>query len=212
MQRLRQRILDELSWDARFENADIGVEEADGQIHLFGKVHSLAQFEDAQLAVWRVSGVNAVKNDLVIAVAPSDDQLLWEALKQALKSESEIDHSTIEYRVEDGVVELRGIVGSVWQKQRVAELASSIGDVVVVENRLQVVPGYRAGDREIARQIEMVLEMSAEMDEKALTVEVNDAVVVLKGLVPHLNAYLAAQYAAAHVRGVKEVKNQLLIN
>ncbi|KMQ51185.1 osmotically inducible protein OsmY [Chitinispirillum alkaliphilum] len=211
MQPLRERILDELSWDMRFEDAQIDAEVSDGRVRLLGEVNSLAQFEDAELAVSRIPGVKGIDNRLVISVPRSEDELIAQALSLALASDSEIDEKTVEFTVEDGVVLLRGTVDSIWQKQRVSRLASGTSEVVVVENRLQVVPTHDLEDRGIAGQIERVLELTDEIDEQNITVVVNRGRVVLKGRVPHRNAFLAAEYAALHTRGVIEVKNELVI-
>jgi len=58
-QQLRRDVEDELSWDPRISDAEIGISAKDGVVTLSGFVKSYAQRLAAEHAAERVSGVQA---------------------------------------------------------------------------------------------------------------------------------------------------------
>lgn len=69
---------------------------------------------------------------------PLDDSSLAKIVKEALESESSLDARKIEVENRQGVVALRGTVGSEEQKEKAGRIVSSVGGVKTVDNRLAV--------------------------------------------------------------------------
>src|SRR5689334_18474245 len=81
---LQRDVLEELRWDPQTSRAELGVVAHDGVVTLTGTVVSYAQKLAAERAAERVSGVNAVANDLVVqlpgSTTRSDTELAHAAL------------------------------------------------------------------------------------------------------------------------------------
>ncbi|MFP4013856.1 MAG: BON domain-containing protein [Chitinispirillaceae bacterium] len=209
---LEHRILEQLHWDARLENADVHAEVADGKVVLRGIVSSLAQLRAAELSVWSVQGVASVDNRLrILHGTEKEDEEIEAALSSRLKDDREIDESAIQFTVEEGLITLFGSVDAYWKKERVEEIASHTSGTVLVENKLEVVPTSSPDDRRIAEDVRLALERMNAADTRHVTVTVNNGVVTLTGKVPHWNSYNSAEYAARHTRGVSDVRNELLM-
>lgn len=69
---------------------------------------------------------------------PLDDNSLAKIVKEALESESSLDARKIEVENRQGVVALRGTVGSEEQKEKAARIVASVGGVKTVDNRLTI--------------------------------------------------------------------------
>ncbi|MDG5815617.1 BON domain-containing protein [Chitinispirillales bacterium ANBcel5] len=211
-EQLKEKILEQLSWDVRLEEAQIGAEVSKSRVRLYGWVTSLEQLMDAELSVFRVRGVKEVESDLKIKVAPSPDEQLKNFIEQTLTSHSEIDEREIVITVEDGVISIDGTVDALWKKDRVQSIVSSTSGVAVIINRLTVASSQKNDDKLIAQDIEQQFEKIPEIDPKETTVIVTDGVVELRGKVPFLPAWLHAEFLARHTKGVKDVINNLLIS
>jgi osmotically-inducible protein OsmY len=61
-------VLEELKWDSRVEEKEVGVQVTEGVVTLTGSVTSWATRMAAQEAAHRVIGVQDVANDIVIKV------------------------------------------------------------------------------------------------------------------------------------------------
>ena len=71
-------------------------------------------------------------------VKPLDDSSLARIVKEALESESSLDARKINVENREGIVALRGTVGSEEQKEKAGRIVGSVGGVKTVDNRLTV--------------------------------------------------------------------------
>jgi hyperosmotically inducible protein len=69
---------------------------------------------------------------------PLDDGSLTKIVKEALESESSLDARKINVENRDGIVALRGTVGSEEQRDKAGRIVGSVGGVKSVDNRLTV--------------------------------------------------------------------------
>jgi hypothetical protein len=69
---------------------------------------------------------------------PLDDSSLTKIVKEALQSESSLDARKISVENRDGIVALRGTVGSEEQREKAGRIVGSVGGVKTVDNRLTV--------------------------------------------------------------------------
>ena len=69
---------------------------------------------------------------------PLTDTSLTQIVRAALESESSLDARKIEVENREGVVALRGTVGSEEQREKAGRIVGSVGGVKSVDNRLAV--------------------------------------------------------------------------
>ncbi len=209
---LMRLVMEQLDWDARLERAEIIPEISEGRVVLHGEVRSLLQIKAAELAVKSVAGVKSVDNKLRIVHGEKRiDEVIAAILHTALKSDPEIDDSTIDFSVDGGIVTLTGSVDAYWKKEKVDSIAAHAGPAVVVQNKLEVVLTDVPEDRRIADDVRMALERMQAADTRYVTVQVENGIVTLTGKVNNWTYYNNAEYAARHTRGVRELKNGLLM-
>jgi osmotically-inducible protein OsmY len=125
---LRVDVTDEIRWDPKIDGEAVAVSVDDGIVTLRGTVGTYAEKREAKKAAERVWGVKAVHNDLDVRFLDNfehDDAELRGSVMQALMLDSLVP-STIDVKVEDGVVTLTGTAG--WQFQR-EEAESTAGKV-----------------------------------------------------------------------------------
>jgi hyperosmotically inducible protein len=114
----------------------------------------------------------------------------------------------------NGVVTLRGKVGTPDEKKAAEEVAKGIEGVTAVKNNLQVVPNSqkKAVDRkddEIKKAVKDRLAKDARLKGSDVEVRSDSGVVTLTGDAKDLAARARASELARGVTGVKAVKNEL---
>jgi len=163
----------------------------------------------------RVLAVVVVALAAASASAAVSDPWITTKAKIALLTTSELDAARINVDTINGRVTLHGVVGSEAERQRAAEVASSVEGVGKVQNLLQVVPESRRErvaeadakvEEGVARALEGVPGLAgSDID----VVSVNDGVVLLGGKAETLGAHLQAIVASSRVSGVREVRTQV---
>src|SRR6266542_2713292 len=122
---IQQAVLEELKWDTRVEETDVGVEVDSGVVTLTGTVNSYAKRMAAQEAAHRVGGVLDVANDIQVRV-PSmlerTDTEIALAVRRALEWDVQVPDRSIQSTVSDGIVTLEGSV-DFWHQREDAERA-----------------------------------------------------------------------------------------
>ncbi|HEY7547501.1 MAG TPA: BON domain-containing protein, partial [Blastocatellia bacterium] len=85
---IQQEVLQELKWDSRVDESEIGVSVSDGVVTLTGTLGNYAKKLAAQEAAHRVAGVLDVANDIQVrvfeSVNPSDTEIA-QAVRRALE-------------------------------------------------------------------------------------------------------------------------------
>ncbi|HVM56990.1 MAG TPA: BON domain-containing protein [Gaiellaceae bacterium] len=140
------------------------------------------------------------------------DEHVEAAVREELFWDGRLEPREVAVRVHDGVVTLRGTVGSPAQKQAAAEAAKRVKGVARVDDELQVQPmGMHARrDAELRAEVIDVLTHEALLPE-TLDVRVSNGVVTLRGTVLDSLARDEAQAAVRRVHGVKDVWNELSV-
>lgn len=213
---IKKRVMDQLYWDNRVDASDIEIDVDGTTVKLKGKVPSYSAREHAVLDAYSVLDVTKVENQLeveypTIIEIPTDgeirsrieNQLLWNAY---------IDSTDLDVRVDSGRVELEGTTDAYWKKIRAKQLAQDVTGVTEIENKLAVVPTDKITDKVIAESIVSSLERRFIVDEKKVTITVENGEATLSGTVPHWSAYRAAINAAEFTAGVKRINDQILIS
>jgi osmotically-inducible protein OsmY len=208
---LHRRVLEELKWDTRVDETDVGVEVDDGVVTLSGHVDSYAKRVAAEQAAHRVLGVRDVANDLQVHIPGSGlrtDTDIARAIRRALEDDVFVPAEAIETTVSNGWVTLTGDVPHYREREEAERAIFRIRGVRGITNMLTVhaheVPPYV-----IREAIEEALERRAEREAERIKVQVENGVVTLSGEVHTWPERRAVVGAAGHAPGVRAVVDHL---
>jgi osmotically-inducible protein OsmY len=204
-------VLEELKWDSRVDETEVGVQVASGVVTLTGTVTSWAKRVAAQEAAHRVIGVLDVANDLKVKVAGGltrTDTDIAQAVRRALEWDVFVPEARITSTVTDGWVTLDGAVDT-WSQRNDAERAvRNLTGVKLVLNKITVkatkpVPG------DVRKAIEQALDRRAEREARRIRVDVKDGTVTLTGTVDSWAERKSVVAAARFTPGVQVVEDRL---
>jgi len=123
------------------KRGEVQVETQDRIVQLSGFVDSESAQELALQAAKNVSGVESVRNDLVVQASKptlseaKDDTAIEARVRKQLQQQTDVRSSNdINVEVKEGVVQLSGFVESVEQKNRAADIVASVAGVKDVRN------------------------------------------------------------------------------
>lgn len=210
---LQRAVLEELKWDARVKETDVGVETKQGVVTLTGTVESWTERLAAQEAAHRVKGVLDVANDIRVIPPGSferTDTDLARALRQALEWDVLVPHERIQSTVTQGVVTLEGKVTSWSQYDDAGRCVRNLAGIREVRNHLQVEPPKVAADK-LRRSIEQALERHAEHTASKVSIGTTGNDVTLTGQVPSWSERIAIEGAVRGTPGVGKVANLLSV-
>ncbi len=204
--RIRDAVTQELDWDSRFDAAAIGVSARNGAVTLTGSIDSYADKLAAERAAKRVRGVRAVANDIQVTRRHerSDTDMANDIAQGfALRSKAMPDVQAV---VHDGHVTLTGCVKTLFLRMAAEHAVRHVPGVKGVVNRITVARVAPDLDRLIA-----AVARTADVPHHAVSVEVADDLVTLKGDVRSWWAREAAESAVTRGPGVGRVDNQIVV-
>ena len=204
-------VLEELKWDSRVDETEVGVQVASGVVTLTGTVTSWAKRVAAQEAAHRVIGVLDVANDIKVK-APGGltrtDTEIAQAVRRALEWDVFVPEEKITSTVADGWVTLDGAVDR-WSQRYDAERAvRNLTGVKFVVNKITVKP-TKPVTEDVRRAIEQALERRAEREARRIRVDVKDGAVTLTGTVHSWAERKSVVAAARFTPGVQMVEDRL---
>jgi osmotically-inducible protein OsmY len=211
---LQRDVIDELAWQPRTHNAEIGVAAKDAVVTLTGTVVSYVQkFEAARLAE-RVNGVRAVADDLQVKLPHTSvrtDPDIAHSIVSAFKWNIEVPDERITVKVENGWVTLHGDVEWQFQKAAAERTVRYLMGVRGVNNLLAV-KQPAVPPAIVEAQIASALKRSATVDAARIHVATKSGgVVVLKGTVRSWTERADAERAAWATPGVSIVQDELAV-
>lgn len=210
---LQKDILEELRWDPRISEREIGVAVKGGVVTLSGAVPSFAERYSAETIVEGITGVKALANELTVklpgASLRSDTEIAHKVV-DALKWDVNVPNDKIKARVSDGWVTLEGEVEWAFQKEAAFRTVRYLTGVRGVTNGIRITPAF-ASTYEVAQKIKDALRRRAEQQADRIQVSTRDHVVTLSGAVPSFAERKAAEAAAWSAPGVSEVKDDLVV-
>ena len=209
---LERSVADELFWDPKVDNEAIAVSADDGVVTLRGTVGSFRQKREATQDAERIFGVKSVDNDLEVRILNQDrrdDADLRGAVLQALMLDGLVP-STIDAKVDDGVVTLTGSANWQFERDEAEFVAANILGVVSVDDEIDLVPaGPSTGD--VKHSIKKAMERNAKLDADSLSVDSSNGTITLDGTVSSWADHDEAVAAAWAAPGVTDVKDHILV-
>ena len=206
-------VLEELKWDSRVDETEVGVEVDNGVVTLTGTVTSWAKRMAAREAARRVIGVLDVANDITVKVPGArgrTDTEIAQAVRRALEWDVYVPDEKISTTVSNGVVTLEGRVES-WSQHDDAERAvRNLQGVKGVVNRILVVMLPEPVTADIRKAIEQALERRAEREARRIHVDVKDGTAILTGRVHTWAERKSVVAAARFTPGVRAVEDRLI--
>jgi osmotically-inducible protein OsmY len=208
---VQREVIDELTWDTRVEETDVGVEVDDGIVTLTGTVRTFGARLAAQEAAHHVRGVLDVVND--IQVRPfgfRTDTDIAADVRNALEHNALVPADQIRTTVSHGLVTLEGEVNFYRERVDAQHAIRHIPDVVGIVDKLTVRQrGVSAG--EIREAIESALERQAEREAERIHIDVDDGRVTLSGRVRSFREKRAILGTAGHAPGVTTLVDHLKV-
>jgi osmotically-inducible protein OsmY len=211
---IQRLVLQELKWDPRVDEMEVGVQVKHGVVTLAGRIGSLGKKVAAADAAHRVFGVLDVANDLEVAWPvrglPSDSDLAA-AVRETLRWNVFVDDTAVSSTVADGWVSLVGEVSEPFQREAAARVVYSLTGVRGVTNRI-VVKRPKVEAMTIRSAIDAALVRQVGEEAKRIHVEVKGGDVRLTGTVRSWAEKRAAECTAAFAPGVLRVTNELSVD
>ncbi len=211
---LQKDVIDELKWQPRTHDLEIGVAARDGVVTLSGAVTNYVQkFEAARIAE-RVTGVKSVADDMTVRLPSSavrSDPDIAHNIVSAFRWNIEVPDTRITSRVDDGWVTLHGDVDWQYQKATAETVVRFLTGVKGVTNMITVKQPVVAADL-VKAQITGALKRSALVDSSRINVESGkDGLVTLRGTVRSWAERNDVARAAWATPGVAKVEDELLV-
>lgn len=204
-------VLDELKWDSRVDETEVGVQVVGGVVTLTGTVTSWAKRVAAQEAARRVIGVLDVANDINVKVpgglARTDTEIA-QAVRRTLEWDVFVPEEQITSTVTDGWVTLEGTVERWSQREDAQRAVRNLTGVRIVVNRITVTPAKPVTE-DVRKAIEQALERRAEREARQIGVDVRDGTVTLTGPVHSWAERKSVLAAARFTPGVRAVEDHL---
>ncbi len=140
------------------------------------------------------------------------DYELRQAVIDELLAEPRVDGSQVAVSTEDGLVTLRGTVGSLPQKVEAGRAARRVFGVYDVKNDLDVkiVVGAHRDDAELRADVLQAMMLDSQIP-ATIDAEVNDGIVTLEGHAGWQYERDEAEFVAGNVRGVRGVRSKIVL-
>lgn len=220
---LESDVVQAMVYDPAVDFANLDVEVDDGVVILSGTVNS---WQEKTLAIRTAKGVRGVaevrdRMDIQFVEDRTDSEILPE-VKQALRWDALVDDALIDVSVDDGVVTLKGTVGSAAEKRRAEYDAQIAGVRDVSVDRLEVARWARDSElrkgkyqvrsaEEIEEAMERAFDFHPRLKPFDVQPEIAGSTVTLRGKVGTIKAKRAAGRIARATTGISAVTNRLKI-
>jgi osmotically-inducible protein OsmY len=192
----------------------IGAHARAGVVHLAGNADSNAARQIAENDILATPGVVDVVDDLAVVQGKRGDAQLRSEVERVMRDDPWLDDARVRVAVEDGVVEITGIVKSAAERGRAEgdARATSPRGVDVVALRINAVsdgtwrdqPAAARTDEELARAYVDAVARDPRVHPFLPGIQVRDRVVVITGEAPDVDAAQAAADDARNLPGVAD--------
>ena len=211
---IKTDVLNELKWDSRIDETEIGVQVKNGIVTLVGTVDVYAKKIAAREASHRVHGVLDVVDDLQVKVpgiGARTDTELARAVRDALTWDAFVPDEKITSTVSLGIVTLEGLVQTWTQRADAERVVRGLSGVRGVINQITVA-AKPVDPTRIKNEIEEALERQAEREARRIGVTVRDGVVTITGRIRSWAEKNAIDRVVGFAPGVRRVDDQLVVD
>lgn len=139
-----------------------------------------------------------------------DDRNITNAVDVELIMDEVVNSNSVDISTRNGIVSLSGSADTVLARNRAERIAESVVGVRSVINRIKVDPVVRK-DGKIKTDVMNAFLYDPAADSYEVTVSVNNGIVTLTGTVESLQEKALSGTIAKGVRGVREVKNDIVV-
>ena len=140
------------------------------------------------------------------------DYILTRQIEDALLRDHRVSGQKIQVSNSSGFVTLRGSVQSYRRKLAAQEIVALFDGCRGVDNQLTVVSPEHLSDDEIANHVRLALEADADITKRTITISVEGGIATLGGTVGRPWERVLAEDVVMGVRGVREVRNHILVD
>ena len=210
--KLKTDIEEELRWDPKVNEAQIGVSVDKGAVSLNGAVDTYAEKWAAEDAVKRVAGVRTIAMDLGVKLSSAHtrtDSDIAAALQSAMKWNVFIP-TTVTATVVKGVVTLSGQVHWNFERDAAYHAARNLKGVINVYNSISLRPENPSVEK-VNEKVGAALQRQATADAKSIHVETAGGKVTLSGHASSWQSIKDASWAAWAAPGVTEVVDKISV-
>jgi osmotically-inducible protein OsmY len=211
-EKLRQQVIEELSWDSALKADQVLVQVSDGIVTLSGNVVSHAERWHAEQAVAHVAGVVDLINQIDVVLPSSHvrtDSDLVAAAVAALQWNTSLADHRVKVSVADGWLVLGGEVDSEHQRQTAGYAVRYLQGIKGISN--DIVVKTQASAQTIKTDIESAFRRKAIIDAHGIDVRVEGGDVTLSGVVGSLPEREMARLTASSTAGVLKVVDNLVV-
>lgn len=208
--KIKESVLEELTWQPNIDETQIGVIVENGVVTLTGIVDSYTKKVAAEKAVKNVIGVKAVAENIEVKYGTSykkTDQEIAKAIVHAFEWDTAVPKDKVTIEVRDGWVYLSGELQWTYQKVAAKRAVENLLGVKGVINSITIKQAVEPS--QIKQKITKAFERLADVDAKNITVDVDGHKVKLRGKVHSLAEKDEARKTAYYAPGVYEVENEL---
>lgn len=209
---IKQDILDELVFEPNIDETQIGVLVKDGIVTLSGVVNEYHKKHIANKVAKRVIGVKAIAEDIEVKFGEDykkTDTEIATAAVNALEWNTAVPKEKIMVFVEDGYIYLSGSVPWEYQRNAAQRVLHGLLGVKGIINRIEIAPETKANN--IESQITKAYNRLANLEAKAIRVQVDGDTVQLKGRVHSFKEREIAEKTAYKASGVRHVQNDIVV-
>jgi len=138
------------------------------------------------------------------------DDAITRAVESTLMLDEGVPSHLIDIRTEEGIVTIIGVMPHYRAKDRAVKLVETVKGVRSVIDGLTVIVTKRP-DKEILEKVSQALQDDPATDSYDIDLSVEHGTVTLTGTVPSWAARALSEWVASGVYGVRDIKDQLLI-
>lgn len=210
---LKTAIDDELGWAPSVDADHVGVSVTDGAVTLAGEVRSYPEKSAAVKAAFRVRGVTAVADELVVkhAYGARADADIARDASAALTGSATLGKDPVKATVHGHRITLTGSVDWNYQRDAAERAVSSLPGVTGIDNTITITPAQRFVAAEATSRITNALVRNAQVDARNVHVTVAGSEIHLNGVVHSWSERRQAGHAAWATPGVTDVHNSLSV-
>lgn len=209
---LQREVEAELEWEPSIDAREIRIWVKDGAATLGGSAPSYLDKIGAGIAVERLSGVKAVRNDITVTLPEANivsDEVIGQDVRGVLGAQLPLWADRIKISVSDRILTLEGDVEWHFQKDAIEAAVRCIRGLEDVVDKIRIEP--RLTPMHVQEGIELALRRVANLDAKSISITAKQGAVILEGETRSLRERSEIERAAWSAPGVWNVDNRIVV-